>query len=191
MFVNITGNINAGEINALVEVLKNTSSLVNTPSPGFVYKNVNIWVGTSGFSSSKNIKQAIIQFRIENLWLENNSIEASDVKLVRWDGNKWRTLDTTEKTKDGSHTFFEANTDGFSAFAITGLEKKAPIPEKALILNATDTNSTIQPTTQPIMQPTIPSEGKIFGFLINWVLIIGVFFVIGVIIEIYIKMKNK
>ena len=182
-FVNITGNVNAGEINAQVEVLKNTSSHVKTPSPGFVYKNVNIWIGTSGFSTQKNIKQAIIKFRIENSWLENNSFEASDVKLARWDGNKWRTLNTTENTKDGSHTFFEANTDGFSAFAITGSEKKGAIPEKASILNPIDPNTTIQ--------PTIPSEGKTFSFLIDWVLIIGVFFVIGVIIEIHLKMKNK
>jgi hypothetical protein len=66
MFVNITGNINAGEINAAVEVLRNTSTLIKpqTPAQGIVYKNVNIWVGTTGFAVQKNIKIAAIKFKV-------------------------------------------------------------------------------------------------------------------------------
>lgn len=45
--VNITGNISAGEVTTMVEVLRNTSILVkNISAPGLVYKNVNIWVGS-------------------------------------------------------------------------------------------------------------------------------------------------
>jgi PGF-pre-PGF domain-containing protein len=131
MFVNITGNINAGEINAAVEVLRNTSTLIKplTPAPGIVYKNVNIWVGTTGFAVPKNIKIAAIRFKVLNTWLESNSIAASEIRMVKWDGSKWVTLDTTVKEKDGTNTYFEATTDTFSPFAITGLAHAVVVTE--------------------------------------------------------------
>ncbi|MFZ3167418.1 MAG: NosD domain-containing protein, partial [Candidatus Methanoperedens sp.] len=46
-FVNITGDVNSGEITAMIEVLKGTSSLLKISAPGLVYKNQNIWVGTT------------------------------------------------------------------------------------------------------------------------------------------------
>ncbi len=52
-YVNITSNVNAGEIAASVEVLRNTSGLLNQSVPGIAFRNVNIWVGTSGFASHK------------------------------------------------------------------------------------------------------------------------------------------
>jgi PGF-pre-PGF domain-containing protein len=131
MFVNITGNISAGEINAAVEVLRNTSTLIKpqTPAPGIVYKNVNIWVGTTGFAVPKNIKIAAIKFKVLNTWLESNSIAASEIKMVRWDGSKWVTLDTIVKEKDSTNTYYEATTDTFSPFAITGLAHAVVVTE--------------------------------------------------------------
>ena len=38
-FVNITGNVNAGEIGTSVEVLRNTSVLLNNSPPGVVFRN--------------------------------------------------------------------------------------------------------------------------------------------------------
>ena len=137
--VNIIGNINAGEVTTTVEVLKNTSSLVKAPAPGLVYKNVNIWVGTSGFATSKNIKEGTIVFRILNSWMSDNKVKSSDVKLVKWDGSKWTTLETSEKSKDGTHTYFEGKTTLFSHFAIT-----ASVSE-------------ISPTPAPI-SPEVPKE---------------------------------
>ncbi len=110
MFVNITGNISAGEINAAVEVLRNTSTLIKPPAPaqGIVYKNANIWVGTTGFAVPKNIKIAAIKFKVLNTWLESSSIAANEIRMVKWDGSKWVTLDTIVKEKDGTNTYFEA-----------------------------------------------------------------------------------
>ncbi|MCZ7381843.1 MAG: PGF-pre-PGF domain-containing protein [Candidatus Methanoperedens sp.] len=98
-----------------VEALKGTSKLVTISPPGAVYKNVNIWAGT------KSIKEALIRFKVENSWLSSNSLATSDVKMVKWDGSKWAQLVTVEKTKDSAFTYFEAKTDTFSVFAITGL----------------------------------------------------------------------
>jgi hypothetical protein len=157
-------------------VLRNTSSLVKSPAPGNIYKNVNIWVGTSGFGSPKNIKEAVITFRIENSWLNSNNIKSSGIEMVRWNVSKWDPVETSEKTKDSTYIYFEAKSNSFSSFAITGIENKESIIENANI-------------TKPIA--TIQPEEKISDFLTNWFLIIGVFFAIGLIIEMYLRMKKK
>lgn len=121
VYVNITGNTNAGEVTTTVEVLKGTSTLVNNISaPGTVYKNVNIWAGTSGFNSPKNIKEGLIVFKILNSWMSDNKVKGKDVVMVKWDGSNWISLETKEVSKDDTHTYFEAKTNLFStSFAIT------------------------------------------------------------------------
>ncbi|MCG2826523.1 MAG: PGF-pre-PGF domain-containing protein [Thermoplasmatales archaeon] len=44
---------------------------------------------------------------------------------LKWDGSKWVQLETAEKTKDSTHTYYEAKTDSFSSFAIVGLKGMA------------------------------------------------------------------
>ncbi|MCX9075243.1 MAG: PGF-pre-PGF domain-containing protein, partial [Candidatus Methanoperedens sp.] len=179
IFVNITGNINAGEIITMIEVLRNTSSLVKTQAPGTIYKNMNIWVGTSGFATQRNIQHAAVLFRVENAWLERNGFKGNEIKLVKWDGSTWSTQETSEKAKDGTYTYFEADTYSFSPFAITAM--KETLPSVTVI---------IHPDQTPAGNGKQP-EGSMFGLLVNWFLIIGILFVIGVIVEILLRMKKK
>jgi len=58
---------------------------VTSAAPGNVYRNVNIWIGTSGFATPRNINDAIIRFRVENSWISSHN----DIKLLRWDGSNW------------------------------------------------------------------------------------------------------
>jgi len=124
IFINITGNTSAGEITVIVEALKDKSSLLKTKAPGVIYKNINIWVGTSGFVTSKNIKSSTILFRIENSWLDKNNFGHDDIKMVNWDGTNWITLDTAKKMSNDTYIYFETNVDKFSHFAIIGLKEE-------------------------------------------------------------------
>ncbi|MCX9024705.1 MAG: PGF-pre-PGF domain-containing protein [Candidatus Methanoperedens sp.] len=151
-FVNITGNTSAGIINVAVETLKNTSTLVKTPAPGLIHKNVNIWVGTTGFAVSRNIKEATIVFRVENSWLGSNSLTGSDVKMLHWDGSKWTQLETIQTTKDGIYTYFEAKTIAFSPFAISGI-KGVLVPTATPMV--TETQS--MPTGAPSPTKKVPA----------------------------------
>jgi PGF-pre-PGF domain-containing protein len=137
MYVNITGNISAGDVTTMVEVLRNTSSIVkNNPAPGIIYKNVNIWVGTSGFATPKNIQKGVIGFRVLNSWLEDEKLAAGDVRLVKWDGSRWIELDTYETTMGSEHVYYEAVSDSFSPFAITAF-RSAPQRVEAIKTPAT------------------------------------------------------
>ncbi|HWR26371.1 MAG TPA: PGF-pre-PGF domain-containing protein, partial [candidate division Zixibacteria bacterium] len=121
--VNVTGNNNAGLITAMIEVLKGTSTLVTENPPGVVYMNVNTWLGTSGYATAKNLKEVVIRFRVSNSWMQSNNVDASDVKLLRWDSTtkKWTTLETEVKEKDGSVTYFEGTTNALSPLAISAV----------------------------------------------------------------------
>ena len=174
--VDIEGNVNAGEVTVSVEVLKGTSTLVNKPAPGTVYKNLNIYVGTAGFSTPKNIKEAVITFRIENSWLDNNGLAGSEVRMLRWDGNKWEELKTKEKLKDGAYTWFEADTNRFSPFAIAGLKNElyASLPAEQGVIGDSGTSS-------PEEAPGKENVGWLSGFLS----VVAVFFLMVISILIF------
>ena len=119
--INIIGNINAGEINVAVEVLRKTSTLVDTPASGIVYKNMNIWVGTYGFAVPKNIKEAKIEFIVNSEWLDENSI--GDVILYSYSDDVWQPLQTEKIEVVGENVYYRSTTNHFSPFAISGVQK--------------------------------------------------------------------
>ncbi len=173
-FVNITGNTSAGIINVAVEALKNTSTLVKAPAPGITYKNVNIWVGTTGFAVPKNIKEATILFRVENSWLSSNSLAGGDVKLEKWDGSRWMQLETSEITRDDLYTYFEGKTNSFSPFAITGSKGRGAQAATPAIAGT---------TAQPAQTPATAATRKAAGF--EAIIVIAIF------IAIYFRMKRR
>ncbi|MHC1571364.1 MAG: PGF-pre-PGF domain-containing protein [Methanosarcinales archaeon] len=117
--VNITPSVSAGEICVRVELLKNTSELVREPAWGKVYKNVNIWVGTTGFAVPENIKEAVISFRVENSWMSDENVQSEDIRMLRWNGTGWNSLEIEEADgSDPNYTYFKAMTNAFSPFAI-------------------------------------------------------------------------
>jgi PGF-pre-PGF domain-containing protein len=119
VFVNITGNTNSAEITTSVEVLKGTSTLVNTPPPELVFKNINIWVGTFGYATPKNIKNAQVIFKVPIEWMEANNIDPDSIEMMRYD-NGWQSLPTRKLGGNNNDILYEANTIGFSEFSITG-----------------------------------------------------------------------
>ncbi|NJD53620.1 MAG: PGF-pre-PGF domain-containing protein [Candidatus Methanoperedens sp.] len=120
-FVNITGDVNAGEITSMIEVLRGTSTLLDVAAPGLVYKNENIWIGTTSFAARKSMKDAVIRFRVENSWMADNNIQSEDISIFKW-GGIWNKLETKEVGEDDSYHYFEAKTDSFSHFAISALK---------------------------------------------------------------------
>lgn len=119
LFVNITGNTNSVEITTLVEVLKNTSTLVEYSPPGIVYKNVNIWVGTYGYATPKNIKHAELKFRVPIEWLEANNIDPESIELMHYNGS-WESLPIKKIEVNNGNIIYEASANSFSPFAIIG-----------------------------------------------------------------------
>lgn len=120
----ITSNINTEPVSVQVELLKERSSIAKENAAGTVYKYINIYVGTAGSPASKNIKEAVVKFKLENSWIKSNDFADSDIVLQKWDGTQWIKLETSKKNSDDNYTFYEAKTDAFSAFAITGVKEE-------------------------------------------------------------------
>jgi len=64
------------------------------------------------------------EFRVDKVWIAENSISIDTVRLNRFVIEKWEALDTVEADADETHTsdnyYFYSSSPGFSYFAITG-----------------------------------------------------------------------
>ncbi|RZB28883.1 MAG: hypothetical protein AEth_01487 [Candidatus Argoarchaeum ethanivorans] len=116
----ISSKKNTNLITARIELLKGTSTLVDIPPEGTVYKNTNIWLGTYGFATSENIKDAAIRFKVKKSWLTDNKLSKNDISLAKWESGNWIKLSTTVLKDDSGYVYYEAHTTSFSPFAIVG-----------------------------------------------------------------------
>lgn len=122
MLINFTSNKSMGSVPVLVEILQNTSTLVNAPAPGVVYKNVNILIGFVGFD--ENIASAAISFKVDKNWMDENNIELHSVTLMHYDDalNIWEKVVTEFIGENESEVYYQAFPSKFSPFAIVGKE---------------------------------------------------------------------
>jgi PGF-pre-PGF domain-containing protein len=147
---------NAGTISATIEALKDRSSFADTLPEGIIYRNINIWVGKTGYATPENIEGPVIGFRVPESWIDANAIDVDSIVLNRYDG-RWSRLPTLQTGSDNSYLYFEASTPGFSPFAITGesLDENIRLESAPDILNspvdeiAPQTNTSILNDTMP------------------------------------------
>ncbi len=180
MFVNITGNASIGVVTATVEVLKGTSTLVKVPPDGLVYKNANIWVGTTGMATPKNIKEALIKFKVENSWMSANGVVAKDIVLVKWDGSSWIKLETKVSSKDDTNTYIEGKTNSFSPFAITATVAEAK----------TTVTQTPASTGSPTPGGTTPAPAE-ESDVMTWIIGLIIVVIIGAAVYFLVVKKNE
>ncbi|WP_172632559.1 S8 family serine peptidase [Methanohalophilus mahii] len=125
---------NAGQVKFTVELLKNTSSLVNKPSAGLVYHNLNIWAENSAFS--ENIQNSSVIFRIDQDWFDQENVDVKDIVLEVFENGTWIALPTEYINKSTNYLYFKADTDRYlnAPFVIMGTEYikeiEEPIAEK-------------------------------------------------------------
>lgn len=126
---------NAGKTTTIVEQLKNKSALVPELPAGETYKSFNVWVGNSGYATSKNIEDPGLTFRVEKAWIKDNQVEQDTITLSRYvdedehDGKDgaWTELNSTQAGEDDKFLYFSAETPGYGSFAISGAPTlKAP-----------------------------------------------------------------
>jgi len=138
--ISFTALKSAGTIAAKVEILNNTSTLVSTPPPNKVFRNLNIWVGNAGWGTKRNIADATVVFTVDKSWITENNIDESSIALYRYSDNKWNKLVTRKIANDANSLQFEAETPGFSPFAVTGKELEG------------------EPGGEGIIEPTLTAE---------------------------------
>jgi PGF-pre-PGF domain-containing protein len=120
VYVSFDSKKTIGKTTTIVEMLKEKSILASGLPSDAVYKHLNIWVGNSGFATQKNLENAVLCFKVEKLWIQDNKIDQSSITLNRYFDKEWNSLPTSKSGEDGKYLYFTAQTPGFSPFVITG-----------------------------------------------------------------------
>lgn len=115
--ISFVSGLNGGQTKAVVEILKDTSVLVDASPSGNVYKNLNIWVGDSKFPSDM-INDIVIKFKVEKAWILSRDIHPESVELYRYSNGEWNSLKTSMTGEDSEYFYYESKAPGFSPFAI-------------------------------------------------------------------------
>ena len=98
-----------------------------------------------------------IEFKVAKSWVADNNIDEATVRLNRYDGGGWKALPTSKTGEDNATVYFEAETTGFSTFAITG-EKKVVVDAAATPIPTSTPASAAVPATIPSPTPAPASE---------------------------------
>ncbi|MBU3905146.1 MAG: PGF-pre-PGF domain-containing protein, partial [Nanoarchaeota archaeon] len=121
---------------------------------GEVYKYLQF---TPTKISETDLSTAKIKFKVTNSWLTDNNIDPDTVALNRWI-TRWNKLPTVKTSEDSTYTYYEAETSGFSYFAITGTQFAAPVEDTT--------------ATEEIIEPLKETNWMVIGIIVV-ILIIG------------------
>lgn len=169
-YLNFTGLKNSGKIAAKVEILNNTSTLVDSAPSDIVYKNLNIWVGNLDWATSENIDNPIINFKVEKSWIIDNKISKSTISLNRYSDGIWDPLETHATGEGAEYLYFEAKVPGFSPFAVTGKKDMGESGGEGIIVEPKETAEK-QPVQAPTEKKGIPGFSLFAGVLVLLIVI--------------------
>lgn len=124
VYISFDSKKTAGKTTTIVEMLRNRSALTPDSPEGEVYNYLNIWAGNGGYGNDENnLENAVVCFRVEKSWIEDQNINQNSIILNRYSDKEWNELPTTLQREDEKYLYFTAKTPGFSQFAITGKAK--------------------------------------------------------------------
>ncbi|MBC2699164.1 MAG: PGF-pre-PGF domain-containing protein, partial [ANME-2 cluster archaeon] len=173
--VDVTPDKTYGLVAAKIEVLKGRPSSITTDPPaGEIYKYVDVFVGTSGWSKDK-FSSSVINFQVPATWFEENNIDPATVTLYRHHDGKWKLLKTTMTGQAGGHYQYSSPTPGFSTFMVLGQVEGSSDGEPAAA-TAFGTVAEPTPTPETTSDKGIPGFGIMLG-------------IIGVLIAVYSRKK--
>ncbi|MCL7413563.1 MAG: PGF-pre-PGF domain-containing protein [ANME-2 cluster archaeon] len=170
--LNFTGAIKADRTLTKVEMLYNTSTLVEQAPPDEVYKNFNVWTGLKGWFTSNHIADPTLVFVVEKSWLENNNLDLSSVSLYWYNTNKWDKLSTQKINEDSVRYYFKANlpiTGTLGSMAISGQTESPTTTETTPITDATATPGITETETKST--PGFPIFFVMLALISIWVVV--------------------
>lgn len=167
-YINFESKKTTGMTTAIVEDLKNRSSLVSDLPDGIVYKSFNVWVGDSGFGDSNSILNATIGFRVEKSWIQENNIDPSSIVLNKYDDKKegWEAIPVNIAGSDEKYLYLRSEVPGYSSFVITGMEgePEARAAEAGQIVNTGNMSDSVNPGENDLADQANTENEKTPGF---------------------------
>jgi len=109
----------------------NSGGLVAPPNTVYSYLKIDPGAAYSSVISAK------IKFQIPSSWFTSNSADKEKVKLYRYIGSQWYSLYTRVVSTTGSTYTYEADSPGFSYFAITAEQGEVTVNTSQTSITAT------------------------------------------------------
>jgi PGF-pre-PGF domain-containing protein len=121
--ISIEADKNVSGVKVVVEMVDEPAEAPE--APGIVYNYIDI---TATKLADVNVT-AKIEFEVDKSWITDSNIDETTIKLNRYIG-EWETLPTSKLSENDVSSHFEAETKGFSSFAISGEEnvEASPVP---------------------------------------------------------------
>lgn len=114
-------NKTLGNTSATVEELKNKDASIPDSPMGDIYKFFNVLIGNGDIGCIRN---ASINFSVNNSWIQDNNINQSSIVLNEYNNTskEWEQLPVNLTGNDCQKLHFVGNVSNYSSFAITGNE---------------------------------------------------------------------
>ncbi len=134
-----------------------------------------------------------IKFKVDKSWLVSNGINEGDVVLRRYVSGQWQELPTRRISSDSSFALYEAETPGFSYFAIAG-KSVAATPTIAPVdqPDTGDADDGVAPSATPVsgenVEPSLP-EGEDGGS--STTLIVGIILLVVIVVVVIAYVKKR
>lgn len=109
------GNVVNELSNAEIKASSLNDNPVSESAAGRVFQYLQINKKNMG---DDDVTDITIKFRVTKTWLSENGLTQGDVALWRYKNNVWTMLSTTFASSDETYVYYEADTPGFSYFAI-------------------------------------------------------------------------
>lgn len=127
-YIGFTSGITSSDVPVTIEILEHTSASVSKPPEGIVYRNINIWMGYTGFSRPENIIDASLKFKVDSSWIEDNDLDPEELVFMHYDENNnvWEPVSTELIEILDGYAYYQSSPECFSPFAIVGTEELTP-----------------------------------------------------------------
>ena len=164
--------------NVDLEVQALKENPVSTEATANVYQYLRI--------NKKNIADADagtfkVGFRVTKVWLTENSLASGDISLYRYKGDKWNELATSVTGTDDTYVNYEAETPGFSSFAIgtkSGVVVEEEVPEEVPPEEVPE--EVAPPEEVEVPTPVVaPSKAPIAWIIALIVIILGIVLIVA------------
>jgi PGF-pre-PGF domain-containing protein len=161
-YIEFTGLISAGKLAAKVEILNDTSTIIDKDAPDIVFKNLNVWIGNMGYFSEKNIKDPTITFKVDRSWVTENDIIPNSISFYSFndDTKIWEKMSTQKIGESLDSHHFKASLPlrgSLGPMAISGknlVYVPTSVPTQTAVI--TPTPNIIEQSNPPITPDATP-----------------------------------
>jgi PGF-pre-PGF domain-containing protein len=175
--INITVKNPAQTVTITVTKLAGKPASVVHEISGKVYKYMEI---KGDNINETHIDKVKIQFQVNKSWVSSNNINRATIALNRYKNNNWEKLTTKEISEDNDYVYYEAESPGFSTFAVTGEE----------IATTTGATTIATTTVTTRITTTIPPILTEVGGIPSWVLLIVIILIV-IIVAVWLYQKRS